>query len=380
MLEQRNLSVKKLALAILLLAALVIGAESSVAQTTTTKTPTPKPGSTPVATTSGPSNSSQGTLFVCSNQAVLTFTGTSLVCWDIFYQIFSGSSGSGTAITGVRHVPVAGVYNVTDDINYNSGVTVGAGGSASAKVDIARETDPSKIDFSYVLTDVQDGCNVKTNASPSGTQEASSGSSSGSTATNVVNFGVTTNIFAPNGGTLNPNLSPEAAVVIGPRPSDRFRSQTPGLIFAQCDAFALAEPGIVYDNDTVTIFWSWFTKTRKEMDDELTNAIYVAKLNTADLPMTTRTEPVLRDGNFWVFYTATVGNLRPGHYEVGFLHTWANPVNDGYNDYGPGTARSRDSGNCNFNVTPNPDNKSVTYSGMYFPTNFPTHDLPTPAP
>ena len=369
---------KKLALTTLLLVALVIGVGSSVAQTTTTKTPTPKPGSTAVATTTGPSNSSQGTLFVCSNQAVLTFTGTSLVGWDIFYQIFSGGSGSGTAITGVRQVAVAGIYNVTDIAPYNSGVTVGAGGSASAKVDIARETNPAKIDFSYVLTDVQDGCNVSNVAAPSGTEIASS--NSGSTATTNVNFGVTTNIFAPNGGTLNPNLSPEAAVVIGPRPSDRFRSQTPGLIFAQCDAFALAEPGIVYDNDTVTIFWSWFTKTKDEMNQELANAIYTVKLNTADLPMTTRTEPVLRDGNMWVFYTATVGNLRPGHYEVGFLHTWANPVNDGFNDYGPGTARSRDSGNCNFNVTRNPDNASVTYTGMYFPTDFPTHALPTPQP
>ena len=48
------------------------------------------------------------------------------------------------------------------------------------------------------------------------------------------------------------------------------------------------------------------------MDHELTNAIYTVKLNTADLPMTTRTEPVLRSGNYWVFYTATVGNLRQG--------------------------------------------------------------------
>ena len=160
MLEQRNVSVKKLALATLLLAALVIGVGSSAAQTTNT-TPTP------VATTAGPSNDSQGTLFVCSDQAVLTFSGTSLVGWDIFYQIFSGSSGSGTAITGVRQVPVAGIYTgTTDKVSYNSGVTVAAGGTASAKVDIARESDPTKIDFSYVLTDAQDGCNISNVSEP----------------------------------------------------------------------------------------------------------------------------------------------------------------------------------------------------------------------
>jgi hypothetical protein len=252
-------------------------------------------------------------------------------------------------------------------------VTVAAGGTACAQVSIARESDSNKIDFSYTLVDTQDGCNVSNVSAPSGTDVG--GTSSGSTATSNVNFGVSDSIFAPDGGTLNPNLKQEASVVIGPRLSDRFRSDTPGLIFAQCDAFPLAEPGIIYDNDTVTIFWSWFTKTRAEMDQELANAIYSVKLNTADLPMTTRSEPVLRSGNYWVFYTARVNYLAPGHYEVGFLHTWANPVNDGYNDYGPGTARSRDSGICNFDVTPNPSGASVTYSGMYIPTKFPTHDI-----
>ena len=95
--------------------------------------------------------------------------------------------------------------------------------------------------------------------------------------------------------------------------------------------------------------------------------------------MTTRSEPVMRSGNYWVFYTATVGHLRPGHYEVGFLHTWANPVNDGYNDYGPGTATTRDSGICNFDVMPNPGRREHrAHNGMYFPTIYPTHNI-TPA-
>jgi hypothetical protein len=111
------------------------------------------------------------------------------------------------------------------------------------------------------------------------------------------------------------------------------------------------------------------------MDQHLANAQYSVKLNTADLPMTTRSEPVRRNGNFWVFYTANVGNLAPGHYEVGYLLTWANPVNDGYDDYGPGTANPRSSGICNFDVLPNPDGTSIVHNGMYFPTNFPTHDI-----
>ena len=352
---------KKLALATLLLAAIISGAGRSTAQTAT---------STPAPTTVGPSNASQGTLFVCADSAILDFTGTSLIGYDIYYQIFSGASGSGTALTGLRQVPVAGEYAVSDKITYNSGLTVAAGGQASAKVDIARESDPTRIDFSYVLVDTQDGCGNPSNELVTST-DTGSGSSGGSTGTP----GIGASILAPGGGVLNPNLSAEPDVVIGARLSDRFRSETPGLIFAQCDPYPLAEPGIIYDSDNVTIFWSWYTKTQEQMDEHLANAIYSVKLNTAALPMTTRTEPERRSGNYWVFYTANVGHLAPGHYEVGFLLTWANPVNDGYSDYGPGTANTRDTGICNFDVMPNPDGTTIVHTGMYIPTNYPTHDI-----
>ncbi len=350
---------KKLVLATLLFAAIIAGAGRSIAQT-----------ATPAPTTSGPSNSSQGLLVVCSDSAILNFTGTSLIGYDIFYQMFSGTTGSGTAISPVRQVPVAGEYAVSDRVTYNSGITVAAGGSASAKVDIARESDSSRIDFSYVLTDVQDGCNNPQNPLVSSTEVPGSGGT-----TTSGSPGVTSHILAPNGGTLNPNLEPEAQVVIGPRLSDRFRSETPGLLFAQCDAYPLAEPGIIYDTDTVTIYWSWFTKTLDAMNQELANAQYTVHLNTADLPMTALSSPVQREGDYWVFYTATVGNLRPGHYEVAFLHTWANPVNDGYSDYGAGTSNPRDTGTCNFDIQTNPDGVSVVYTGMYFPSRYPTHDI-----
>ena len=372
-----KLSVKKLALAALLFSAIIIaGVGSTTAQTTTT--PTPAAAGTPAATVEGPSNSTEGFLIVCADAAVLNFSGTSLVGWDVFYQIFSGSAGSGTALTNQRQVPVAGEYAVSDRVTYNTGLTVADGGTASAKVDVARESDPTRIDYSFVLTDVQDGCNNPTNPLVTST-DSTGGTSDASTGTGSA--GTTTSIFAPGGGLLYPNLSAEAAVVVGARPSDRFRSETPGLIFAECDAFPLAEPGLIYDNENVTIFWSWFTKTQEQMDQHIANAIYTVTLNTAQLPMTTRTDPVLRSGNYWVFYTATVGQLRPGHYEVGYLLTWANPVNDGYGDFGPGTANPRQSGICNFDVLLNQNGVNINHTGMYFPTNFDVHNVvPTDTP
>ncbi len=325
---------------------------------------------TPVPTTTGPTNSVEGFLVVCADSAVLNFSGTMLVGYDIYYQIFSGSAGSGTAITNVRQVPAAGDFAVSDVVSYNSGVTVAAGGTASANVSVARESDSSRVDFSFVLTDTQDGCNNPTNTLVT---SADTGAGSSTTSTNS-GAGVTTSILAPD-GVLNPNLSAEPDVVIGARLSDHFRSDTPGLIFAECDAFPLAEPGIIYDTDDVTIYWSWFAKTQDDMQQHLDNALYHVTLNTAELPMTTRSEPVLRNGDYWVFYTARVGNLRPGHYEVGELVQWANQITDGYNDFGPGTSTTRESGICNFDVKLNPNGTTVEHTNMYFPTTYPVHDI-----
>ena len=373
---------KKLTLATLLLAAtllVVLGVGSSAAQTTTTPTPAATTASgTPQATSTGPFNTTEGLLVVCADSAILNFSGISLIGWDVYYQIFSGPSGSGTALTNLRQVPVAGEYSVSDRVTYNSGVTLAAGGQASANVSVARENDPTTIDYSFVLTDVQDGCAEATDTVATGIDTTSDGSSGVSSGVR----GVNTSILAPNGGFLNPNLTEEPEVVIGARLSDRFRSETPGLIFAECDAFPLAEPGLVYDTDTVTIFWSWFTKTEELMADHLANAVYSVKLNNADLPMTTLSAPTERDGNIYVFYTANVGHLRPGHYEVGYLLTWTNPVNDGFADFGPGTENPRQSNICNFDVLPNPEGTVVTnYTGMYFPTNFAVHNVqPTDTP
>ena len=326
---------------------------------------------TPVPTTTGPTNSVEGFLVVCGNSAVLNFSGTMLVGYDIFYQIFSGASGSGTAITNVRQVPAAGDFAVSDVVKYNEGVTVAEGGTASANVSVARESDSSRVDFSFVLTDTQDGCNNPTNTLVT---SADTGAGSSSTSSSNTGAGVTTNLLAPD-GVLNSNLSPEPEIVIGARLSDHFRSDTPGLIFAECDAYPLAEPGIIYDTDSVMIYWSWFAKTKDDMQQHIDNAQYTVTLNTAELPMTTRSEPVSRNGDFWVFYTARVGNLRPGHYEVGYLLTWANQITDGYNDFGPGTSDTRESGICNFDVKLNPNGTTIEHTNMYFPTNYPVHDI-----
>lgn len=357
---------KKQVLAFLLAAIFVlffVGSSRTLAQT---DTPT------------GPSNDVQGYLVVCADSAVINFTGTMLAGFDIYFQLFAGTTGSGTALTGLRQVSVSGNFSFSEQVPYNSGSTVAAGQSASAKVLVARESDASRVDFDFVLTDVQDGCGGNAAQNPLGSStEVGSGTTTtdteGTTTLASGSTGSARHILAPGGGVVNPNLQAEPPVVIGARPSVNFRSQTPGLIFAECNAYPMAMPGLVLDSDQVTIFWSWYTRTIEQMEDHLAHAQYSVKLNQVPFPRVTRSEIERRNGNYWVFYTVNVGNLAPGFYEVEYRLTWDQPVNDGYQDFGPGTDNPVEANNCMFQVAHNPNAENLQLSGMFLPGELPAH-------
>jgi len=346
---------------------LTLLAATASAQTTPTSTP---------AAATGPQNEVQGFFVACEADAVVNFRGTMLAGFDIFYQVFAGTTGSGTALTSLRQVQVDGTFTFSERVAYTNGQTVPAGQSASAKVSVARDSDPSRVDFEFVLADVQDGCTSQQTQpqNPTGTSI-----DTGTTGA-VVSTSDVFSLPAPNGQTLNPNLSPEPTVVVGARLSDAFRSETPGLIYAACENFPLALPGIVYDNDQVTVFWSWFTRTQEQMEQHLANANYSVRMNGAPFNQVVQSDIQRVGGLFYVFYSSFVGNLRPGHYEIEYRLTWNQPVNDGFNDYGPGTDFPTDQGNCNFDIIRNPTSEPVAYTNMFNPSPFPVHDILPPEP
>lgn len=345
--------------ALVALLVLLAAAFGVSAQTTTTTTTQP--------TVAAPSSTIQGTLFACGDAAVLNLSGTILAGWDVFFQLIS----AGTQLTPVRQIAAAGAFTFGERITYPAGTTLAPGSALGARVFIARESDPTRIDFEFALNDIQDGCNAA--AAP----QTNTGSTASGDAGQVTSAATTagTNLFAPNGQTLNPNLTTEQPVVIGARPSDNFRSATPGLIFAECAEDPLAIPGLVYDNDNVTVYWSWFTRTRAQMENHLASAQYSVRLNTAIFNNVQQSEITQRGNRFYVFYSAPVGNLRPGHYEIEYRVTWAEPHFDGFDDYGPGTTIPVDNGTCNFDVLRNPGNLDVDHTEMYFPTNAPVHNI-----
>lgn len=311
------------------------------------------------AQTSTPTDSSV-TIFIviCDTRAVVNFSGNMLAGYDVYYQIFSTPGGTGTAITALRQVPVNGAYTFSEVVNYDAGSTVAAGATASVKVVIAREGNPASTTFETVVTDLQDGC-----AEPQFATGTSADAGSGTTTTSV-NAGPL--IRSPFGDYVNPGYDPQApdVVVIGARNFALPRHKTPGLIFAECNDYPRAFPGLIYDTDNVVVFWSWYAKTEEQVQQHIDNAIYaVGTFGTNPFMHPVVVSPIEKRGaNYWVFYTVTLGNVKPGSYPIGFNLTWKAPITDGYEDFGPGTANEVFNSNCDFTVAPNPDGRAVSYT------------------
>ncbi|MDQ7027556.1 MAG: hypothetical protein Q9P44_18585 [Anaerolineae bacterium] len=317
-------------------------------------------------------------LFVaCENHAVIDFEGTMQPGYDIYVQVFLAQGASGTQLTNLIRVSVNNEYQVSQTLNYANGQTVLIGQFASAQISMARENDPSSTIFSDTVQDAQDNCAEPSFPSADTTDAGSSGSSITTpiidpVTGNVIDFETaevvgSSGIFTPDGGVLNDIIvrQAESVVQIGARPSEQVefvgRTADPGLIFAECDLFAGANPGLLWDTDNLTVFWSWFAATPELVQEHLDTAQYEVFFTS---PYTYRqifprilvSQITQReDGNYWVFYTANLGDgFRPGQYRIDYYVTWNRAISDGYETFGPGTQNEGLLSTCTFNVEVNP--------------------------
>ncbi len=343
-------------LALMMIMSLSMG--TSLAQNTATATPKAS------STTTTKSDSSV-TIFavICENQAVINLSGTMGAGFDVYYQVYAGSQATGTALTNLRRVQVSGTYAFSEAVPYTGG-TVASGSTGSVKVYIARESAPNTPSGDvFKVDDVQDGCN---NAQNPISASIDTGAGAGA-ATTTTTGGV--RIRSPFGGYINTSVpvAPEGEVVIGARKFvNPQRSSTPGVIFAECNNFLpAAAPGILYDNDNITIFWSWYAKTAAQVQDHISKAQYNVTLNRAPLIDVGTSEIKVIGGNNWVFYTANIGNLKPGQYGVEYKLTWSEQTFDGYKKFGPGTNTLEQDAGCLFTVDRNPDDVAPVYNNIY---------------
>lgn len=335
-------------------------------------------------TSTSPGSTIQFYAVICEDRAVIDFSGVLLSGHSIFYQVFTGSRGSGTPLTDLRRVNTSGTYSVTETAMYNSGATLPANSIGSVYVALAPTNNASNSFYSDYAEDVQDGCSTGSNVATTSTVESTTSTTSTSTSsTGVSRAGQFANgtsaILSPYGGYINPNYIPagsqsQPVVQIGARqnnPSTLPRQQTPGVIFAECNNYPVAEPGIIYDTDNVTVFWSWFTVNQEQMQHHIDNVNYsVTYYQTVPLPDPIIRTPIRRiGGRYWVFYYSVLGNLKPGDYSIEYKTSWNEQHNDGINKYGPGSGeRETLVSNCDFRVLPNPEGRAVKHNAWPFET------------
>lgn len=112
-------------------------------------------------------------------------------------------------------------------------------------------------------------------------------------------------------------------------------------------------PDAIRANQTVSIWWNWFVLRPELMEDHLAHAKYEILLDGRLLPNYDQYRMELRreEGKWFVYWYYPVGPLAPGRHEVTYRVTWDQAVNDGVDNFGPGTKTEFEEGNCVFTVS-----------------------------
>ena len=299
----------------------------------------------------------------CEDGMVVDLYGQIQPGYDIYYQGFDLYGGLGEPITALRRVSVNGHYAVSQTVNWMGAAERELGTPISVVFRIARENNPDSALFQEASDDTLEEC-----LEPGSTLDVDETPGSG----DLIG---SSGIFMPDGNMLNPEYyePPEPIVNIGARPSENRiygRSATPGMIFLDCAETDGAEPGILWDTDELTLFWSWYARTEEQVQDHLLNARYRVELGGQTVP-DIRISEVTRIPNssdWWVFYTVKLGDKwEPGTYGTHYELRWANPINDGYDDFGPGTGIEMLDGGCLFTIERNPWDVPVIHENPAWP-------------
>ncbi|MGB1288604.1 MAG: hypothetical protein ACPG7F_18870, partial [Aggregatilineales bacterium] len=298
--------------AVLIFGLFLLGITGSMAQDTTTTTTT-------TDTTTDPTSTINYLFVACEDRFVVDFDGTMQTGYDIYFTIFRGLQASGETLVSRRQLSVDGAYTVSQEILLPDTERIGVGESASARIQIASETAPdTDILFDEITDDFNDTPGT-TCFAPQFTTDVSSSSVGSNTIIDgeIIPFGFirdpqtgeirqavpgeiigSAGIFRPDGGVLNQIVFPaqEAVVQVGARPSEDInagRTSNPGLVFAECEDFPLANPGRLFDTDGIVVYWAWFATTPAQVYDHINNAQYFVTVAGRNIPFI-EVRPVVR--------------------------------------------------------------------------------------
>ncbi len=137
-------------------------------------------------------------------------------------------------------------------------------------------------------------------------------------------------------------------------PSSAGGSGQRARVFAYCDmpGDPYLPPTGLQPGATIVIFWSWYARTREQVQDHIDAATYEVFLNGRRLEYRQFQGGIEQraDGNYWVDWAVTAGPLEAGQQRITYRVSWSRPISDGYAQFGPGTATESESGTCTFNV------------------------------
>jgi len=107
------------------------------------------------------------------------------------------------------------------------------------------------------------------------------------------------------------------------------------------------------EGQRVYIFWSWIATTPEQMKDHLNNAIYTVKVNGQVLgewaKYSSKVTPL--GSKFVTYWFVPIGTPASGTYRIEYNVTWKAAVNDGTDNYGPGTDKPSETYTCSFTVS-----------------------------
>jgi hypothetical protein len=125
-------------------------------------------------------------------------------------------------------------------------------------------------------------------------------------------------------------------------------------VFAYCDmpGDPYTAPTGLQPGATIIIFWSWYAKTREQVQDHIDAATYDVFLNGRRLEYRQFRGNIEQraDGNYWVDWAVPAGPLDAGQQRITYRVSWSRPISDGYAQFGPGTPTESESGTCSFTV------------------------------
>ncbi|MDX1992893.1 MAG: hypothetical protein SF029_10905 [bacterium] len=126
------------------------------------------------------------------------------------------------------------------------------------------------------------------------------------------------------------------------------------VLVAYCDRLNAGAVVNFPANRTLSVVWSWYASTREQVLDHINQVRYDVRLDRQSLTddwlfLSDIAPDSANDDNPTVYYYAPVGLVAPTAHLIEYQATWAQPISDGFAEFGPETDNPVDSGRCTFN-------------------------------